>query len=49
MASGHIFKREVQMSEKITGIYIRTSTSKQSKGFEAQRKAFIDYCNSMNI
>ena len=34
---------------KMTAIYCRTSTHKQEKGLEAQKRALIEYCSKNNI
>jgi site-specific DNA recombinase len=32
------------MSDKIIALYVRTSTNKQEKGLESQKRALVDYC-----
>lgn len=39
----------MSMDNKITALYCRTSTDKQSKGLEAQATALLDYCKRNNI
>lgn len=42
-SSDNFFHKENQM-EKIIALYCRTSTNKQEKGLEAQKRALIEYC-----
>lgn len=35
--------------EKFAALYCRTSTNKQEKGLESQKRALIDYCEKNNI